>query len=72
MSISYRSVRRVSVVSARAGLDRDRLRRADRFAQLAGDAAFFAIGIAAQRMLPPEPRRNRVFLVGIVDRLLGL
>src|SRR4029079_119469 len=34
-----------TVVAARAGLDRDRLCRANRFAQLAGDAALLAIGI---------------------------
>src|SRR5258708_37413273 len=33
-----------SVVAARAGLDRDRLGRADRLAELAGDAAFLAVG----------------------------
>src|SRR4051812_8741470 len=43
-----------AVVAPRAGLDGDRLRRADRLAQLAGDAAFLAIGIAAQRVLAPE------------------
>src|SRR4051812_35661596 len=61
-----------AVVAARAGLDGDRLRRADRLAQLAGDAALFAIGIAAQRMLAPEAWRDRVLLEGVVDRRLRL
>src|SRR5262249_11465877 len=39
------------VVSPRASLDGDRLCRADRLAQLAGDTALFAVGIAPQRML---------------------
>src|SRR5687768_13197454 len=51
-------------------LDRDRLRRADRLAQLAGDAAFLAVGISAKRMLAPEPRGNGILLEGIVDRCL--
>src|SRR5579863_9469926 len=41
-------------VRARLGLDRDRQRRADRLAQLAGDAALLAVGVAAQRMLAAE------------------
>src|SRR6202043_1216200 len=57
---------------ARAGLDGDRLRRADRLAQLAGDAALLAIGIAAQRMLAAEARRDRPLLEGIVQRRLRL
>src|SRR5262245_25488957 len=36
-----------AVVAARPGLDGDGLRRADRLAQLAGDAALLAIGVAA-------------------------
>src|SRR5205807_4737068 len=40
-----------AAVLARLGLDRDRQSRADRLAQFAGDAALFAVGIAAQRML---------------------
>ena len=43
-------------VGARFGLDGDGLRRADRLAQLAGDAAFLAIGIAAQRMFAAKAR----------------
>src|SRR5882672_10545728 len=37
-----------AVVAARAGLDGDRLRRADRLAQLAGNAALLAVRITAQ------------------------
>src|SRR5271168_1986560 len=36
-----------AVVASRSRLDRDRLRRADRLAQLTGDAALLAVGIAA-------------------------
>src|SRR6202158_3998053 len=39
-----------AVVAARTGLDGDRLRRTDRLAQLAGDAALLAVGVAAQRV----------------------
>ena len=58
------------VVAPRAGLDGDRLRRADRLAQLAGDAALLAVRIAAERMLAPEARRHRPLLEGIVERRL--
>ena len=61
-----------AVVAARAGLDGDRLRRADRLAQLAGDAALLAVRIAAQRMLAAEARRQRAFLERIVERRLRL
>src|SRR5690606_32612769 len=37
-------------VGTRFGLDSDRLGRADRLAELAGDAALLAVGIASQRM----------------------
>src|SRR5256885_17270715 len=40
-----------AVVPSRSRLDGDCLRRADSFAQLAGDAALFAVRIAAQRVL---------------------
>jgi hypothetical protein len=40
-----------AVVAARVGLDGDRLRGTYRFAKLAGDAALFAVRIAAKRML---------------------
>ena len=59
------------VFLALLGLDRDRLGGADRLAQLAGDAAFLAVGIAAQRVFAPEARRQRPFFVRIVDRGLG-
>src|SRR6202011_1970432 len=61
-----------AVVAARASLDRDRLRGADRLAQLAGDAALLAVGIAAQHVLAAEARRDRAFLERIVERRLGL
>src|ERR671913_82063 len=49
-------------VVADIGFDRDRERRADRLAELAGDAAFFAVVIAAQRMQAAEARRQRRLL----------
>src|SRR5258707_9802130 len=39
-----------AVVAAGAGLDGDRLRRTDRLAQLAGDAALLAVRITAQHV----------------------
>ncbi len=57
---------------SRFGLDGNRLRRANRFAQLARDATLFTIGITAQRMLAAETRANGVLFERIVDRRLGL
>src|SRR5690606_26435570 len=48
-------------------LDGDGLRRADRVAQLAGDAALLARGIAAKGVLAAEARAQRSLLVGIVQ-----
>src|SRR6202012_1347058 len=56
----------------RAAVDGDRLRGADRLAQLAGDAALLAVGIAAQRVLAAEARRQHALLVRIVERGLRL
>src|SRR5262245_40394584 len=56
-----------AVIAPRPRLDGDRLGRADRLAQLAGDAALLAIGIAAQRVLAAEARRQLTLLEGIVD-----
>src|SRR5580698_6327762 len=61
-----------AVVAARAGLDGDGLRRADRLAQLTGDAALLAIGVAAQRVLAAEARRDRPLLERIIQRRLRL
>src|SRR3954470_6419552 len=61
-----------AVVAARSGLDRDGLRRADRLAEFTGDAAFLAVGIAAQRVLAAKARRNRPLLERIVERGLRL
>src|SRR3982750_580332 len=58
-----------AVVPTRTGLDSDRLRRADRLAQLAGDAALLAVRIAAQRMLAAEARRDRPLLERVVPGL---
>src|SRR5215467_11496207 len=60
-----------AVVAARARLDGDGLRRADRLAQLAGDAALLAVRVAPERMLAAETRRDRPLLEGIVERRLG-
>src|SRR5262249_21742827 len=59
-------------VLARLGLDRDRLRRADRLAQLAGDAALLAVRIAAQCVLALEARAERTLLIRVVQRHLRL
>src|SRR5262249_13512729 len=61
-----------AVVPPRPGLDGDGLRGTDRLAQLAGDAAFLAVGIAAQRMLAAEAWRDRVLFERIVDRRFRL
>src|SRR5215204_3034113 len=61
-----------AVVAARAGLDGDRLRRANRLAQLAGNAALLAVGVAPQRVLAAETRRQRVLFERIVDGRLRL
>src|ERR1700722_4248211 len=45
-----------AAVRARLGLDGDRQCRADRLAQLAGDAALLAVGIAPERVLAAEAR----------------
>src|SRR5215469_8694077 len=58
-------------VFARLRLDGDGLGGTDGFTELAGDAAFLAIGIAAQRMLPPKARRQWPLLERIVQGGLG-
>src|SRR5690606_31466379 len=59
-----------AVVAARAGLDGDGVGRADRFTQLAGNAALLAVGITAQSVLAAEARTERSLLIGVVDRRL--
>src|SRR5262249_48494898 len=61
-----------AVVASRSRLDGDRLRRTNRLAQLAGDAALLAVRIAPQRVLAAEPWRERSLLEGIVERPLRL
>src|SRR5258708_7812293 len=61
-----------AVVAARTGFDGDGLRRADRLAELAGDAALLAVRIAAQRVFASEARRQRTLLERIVQRRLRL
>src|SRR5262249_44194917 len=60
-----------AVVAPRARLDGDGLRRTDRLAQLAGDAALLAVGIAAQGVLAAKARRELSLLERIVERGLG-
>src|SRR3982751_5037916 len=57
-------------VVANVALDRDRQRRADRLAQLAGDAALLAVLVAAQRMQAAEARAERGLLFRVLDRHL--
>src|SRR6516164_493945 len=45
-----------AVIAPWSRFDRDRLGRANRFAQLAGDASLLAVRIATQRMLAAEAR----------------
>src|SRR6202008_3349859 len=52
-----------AAVFARLGLDGDGLRRTDRLAELAGNAAFLAVRVTAQRMLASEARAQRSLLV---------
>src|SRR6202008_4967951 len=61
-----------AVVATRSRFDGDRLRRADRLAELAGDAALLPVGIAAQRMFAAIARRLRILLVRKVERGLRL
>src|SRR5579872_5467992 len=56
-----------AAVLARLRLDGDGLGRADRLAELAGNAALFAVGITAQRMLAAETRAQRPLLVRIIE-----
>src|SRR5690606_9367925 len=60
-----------AAVLAGLGFDGDDERVANRFAKVAGDATFFAIGIAAQGMLTPETRAQPSLFKGIVERRLG-
>src|SRR6478609_3093126 len=70
------ALRQVDVVARRparavvadVALDRDRQRRADRLAQLAGDAALLAVLVAAQRVQAAEARAERRLLFRILDR----
>src|ERR1041384_7097446 len=59
-----------AVIAPRPRLDSDRLRRADRLAELAGDAALLAVRIAPQRVLAAEARRQHALFERIVERRL--
>src|SRR5438105_1568258 len=61
-----------SVAAARAGFNRDRLGGTDRLAELAGNTAFLAVGITAQRMLAAKSGRERPLFERIIQRRLGL
>ena len=52
--------RATRTVLANIRFDRDCQRRADRFAEFAGDATFFAIGIASLRMQTTETAATEV------------
>src|SRR4029078_10835569 len=58
--------------AASALSERNGLRRTDGLTELAGDAAFLAVGVAAQRVLAAKTRRNRPLLEGIVECRLRL
>ncbi|MNT68016.1 hypothetical protein D3C72_2062110 [compost metagenome] len=51
--------------------DRDGHRRANRFAQFAGDATFLAVRVAAQRVQATETRRDRCLLFRELHRDLA-
>src|SRR5205085_687031 len=53
-------------------LDRDGERRAHGLAQLAGDAALFAVRITSKRMLTAKARTQGAFLKRVVERRLRL
>jgi hypothetical protein len=53
-------------------LDGDGHGRAYRLAELAGDAAFFAVRVTAQGMVAAEAGRQGGFLLGILDRDLAV
>ena len=73
------ALRHVDVVPRRAPravlahlrLDRDRLRRADRLAELARDAALLARRVPPERVLAAEARAQEALLVRVVDRRLN-
>ena len=62
----------LAVARARCRVDGDRQRRAHRLAQLAGDAALFAVGVATQRMQAAEAVRLGDVLHRVAHRVLGL
>ena len=73
------ALRQVDVVAGRAAgavgalvrFDGDRHRRAHGLAQLAGDAALFAVLVAAQRVQAAKARRQRRLFLGKLDRDLA-
>src|SRR3546814_1505211 len=56
-----------ATVGAWFGFDGDRLRRADRLAQLAGDATLLTAGIAPQREFTPEARALWTLFIRVVQ-----
>src|SRR5262249_6826648 len=56
-----------TAVLPRLGLDGDGERRADRLAQLAGNAALLAVRVASQRMLATEAWAEGSLLEGVVE-----
>lgn len=53
--------------AAHSAINEAHQQHAHRLAQLAGDAALLASGVAAQRVLATEARRQRALLKGVVD-----
>jgi len=60
-----------AAVIARLGVNGDGLRRANRFAKLTGNTAFFPIRIAAQSMFTAEPWAQGSFFMRVVQSRLG-
>src|SRR4029077_7541364 len=60
-----------TVVAPRSCFDGNGLRRTDRLAQLASDAALFPIGVAAQHVLAAKARRNWALLKRIIEGRFG-
>lgn len=56
-------------VRALLGFNRDGLCGTNGFAEFAGDASFFACGVAAQSVLASEARGDGAFFEGVVDRI---
>src|SRR5690606_40637693 len=65
---SFPTRRSSDLVGCDIRFDRDRKRRTNCFAQLAGDAALLSVRVAALRMQSAVARRLRRLLLRILDR----